>query len=155
MIRVNDFKTYAESFVSRITGLKKAIVVSNEAQLIKYLDRLKKSEFPLLVAVLPSADSTVRDNDNVKENSICLIYVLSKIDATSETYDSFIADMDSTQQLLSDVKNLMHQDKVSCGTTYHDLVKRLQCDKMHTDPEYNYLGCNGWSLSFIIENIGF
>jgi hypothetical protein len=32
------------------------------------------------------------------------------------------------------------------------IMRRLDLNKLHTEPEYNYLGCTGWSLSFLLKS---
>ncbi len=35
------------------------------------------------------------------------------------------------------------------------LMSRLDLNRMHIDPEYNYYGCNGWSLSFNLQTASY
>lgn len=64
-------------------------------------------------------------------------------------------DMDLMQGIMKDIKDFMLNDKVSCESAYHELMSRLNEKSFHQDPEYNYLGCDGWSLSFKFGSMGY
>lgn len=154
MIKLQDFKNYFDAYLTRIPAIKRCILVANEPQLLDYIKNMPESDFPALVVLIPSSDSIAANPDNIMEANSCLIYILSKINKLDETPASWFTNMGTTQQIMSDVKNMMLADRGNHDVMGH-LLQRLDLNRMHTDPEYNYLGCNGWSLSFLILTPGF
>lgn len=154
MIPIKQYKTYFGTILSRIETVKHLILVSTEADLGVKIRDLTEDQFPLLVIVVPSADSVSTDPDNTYEVSICLIYLLQYVDVTMMEDTSFIETMDTIQQGISSIKQLMADDKGDHHTSPH-FLHGLDLNQMHTDPEYNFFSCIGWSLTFNILTPGF
>ena len=146
MINVKTYKNYWQDMVNRLSDLKESVLVANEAQLKEKIDDL--DDFPVLVATIPSADGKATDVDNKKEVTNCLIFILKKVAASDRTDDSYIDDMQLMQQMIEEIEDKMEADKTDCDSSWHDLLKHLDVASYHIDPEFNYLGCDGWSLSF-------
>lgn len=157
MITVTNYKGYWDHVVTELTpdGLKKAYLVATEEGLGKKINNLKGTESPFLVAIIPSSDPKSPDDDAVGEVNSGMIFILHKRSHSDQSDSVFISDMDNTQAIMKKVKELMQHDKITCSSAYHVTMERLILNSMHQDPEYNYLGCNGWSLSFQFETIGF
>ena len=153
MIKIRDLKNYIESCNSRIDSITKALMVSTENQLVKRIDDFEETDI-VLVAIVPSADSKGKDVDNIVESETLIMFILGKIDSGSEDDDDFIDNMESFQNAVTDLKNLMIADKQDTESGCH-LMKGLDINSIHTDPEYNYLGCNGYSLACNITSHGF
>ncbi len=154
MIRVRDYNNYFEQMCCWIQGLNGFVLVSGEAQFGEYIRQKSTSDFPLLIALIPSADSIAHDPDNILETATCLIYVMKKVESSDQTADSFLDTMEETQQIMQAIKEKMRADRGRHEIFSH-LLERIDLSRMHTDPEYNYLGCNGWSLSFLISTPGY
>jgi hypothetical protein len=154
MISIKTYHDYFDSIVERSAALKSFRLVSNEAQMQSCIRDMPTSGFPALIALVPSADSVAQNIDSILEVNSCLIYVVSKIDSTTETNANFLANMETTQGILVQIKNFMLSDR-SQHSVFNHLLERVDINGMHTDPEYNYLGANGWSLSFSILTPGF
>jgi len=157
MITVTNYKNYWDHVVTELTpdGLKKAYVVATEERLTKKINDLKGSESPFLVAIIPSSDPKSIDDDAVGEVNSGMIFILQKRAHADQDDATFLQDMDTTQAIMKKVKELMQHDKITCSSAYHSIMERLNLSSLHQDPEYNYLGCNGWSLSFQFETLGF
>ena len=153
MIDFTTYKNYWEGIKSRIPEIKSVLTVATEHHLSKSIKDI--SEFPLLVAVIPSADPVSRDIDNVKEMNTALIFVLTKLAESDTTDETYTAAMQQTQEAMKLVKNTIAADFADCDSAYHNVMERLDVNSFHQDPEYNYLGCNGWSLSFKFKSIGY
>lgn len=95
------------------------------------------------------------DSDSVLESNQCLVFILGKRPVSDKTDDTLISDMSITQSAMQQLKNLMLADRNDCDAEFHDVMKRLNVMSLHQDPEYNYLGCDGWSLSFEFDTLGF
>jgi hypothetical protein len=128
-------------------GLKKAIFAADIDQLGKYLKKLKASEYPCLVMVVPFADS-LGEEDNFGDKNTGVAYVLESSKGSSETMDSFFSDLEECQQLMEAFKDEIRANYATCSNDFHDVFKDLEYAGMHMEPEYNLFGCNGWSLSY-------
>ena len=145
MVNIKDYIAYLQKYPESITAIKKIIFVVNESQLTDYMRNLKKEDFPLMIIVIPSADAQSPDPDNICEMNHGLIYILKKFDATGYTPQKMIDDFDETQQVMELVKEKWYDDAHS---ECNPITGNLDAGSFHMDPEYNYLGCNGWSVSF-------
>lgn len=152
MISVKTYNSYWQSMIARVMGINQAHLVANEAQLAKLLT--KDIEYPVLIATIPSGDPDSRDSDSVSEKNTCLIFILEKI-ADSDREGANIDMMDKLQLLMAEVKNEMKADYEDCDLPGHIVMSRLELQSMHQDPEYNYLGHDGWSLSFKFSTLGY
>jgi len=155
MILPSTYKDFWKYIVANVSELNDYLVVSTEEGLGKKIKDLDQSKFPLLVAVLPSADPKSPNVDNEVEINQAIIFVLVKKAQSDRTDDNFISDMDATMQAMSAVKDLMVENKSNCNNQYHNIMERLDVGSFHQDPEYNYLGCDGYSLSFQFNTVGF
>lgn len=155
MIKPSIYKSYWKHCNSVITELKSYHVVATEEGLGKKIKDIDSDSFPALIAILPSADPNSYDIDSVLEKNQALIFVLMRRGHADKSDAVFIADMDLTQDVMKKVKELMEADYRDCDSLYHETMARLNIGSFHQDPEYNYLGCDGWSLSFSFDTIGF
>jgi len=153
MINIITYRDYWESVKNRVAAIQSCLVVATEHQLGEKITNI--SEYPLLVAVIPSADPNSRDVDNVKEVNTGFIFVLKKLAESDKTDDSYLEVMNETQLAMQEVKNLVAADFSDCDAPGHEVMKRLDVSSFHQDPEYNYLGHDGWSLSFKFTSVGY
>lgn len=153
MIKIGEFKTYLQTFVTRIEAITKVKLVTTENQLVKYINDFEDTDI-VLVGIIPSADSKGRDVDNLIEMETVLLFILGKINSSSQNEDDEFSKMETFQNTITALKSLLVADKenteIECT-----LMKGLDLNSIHTDPEYNYLGCNGYSLAFNIISHGF
>lgn len=152
MIKIRDLKNYLESCNTRIDSITRALMVSTENQLVKKIDDFEETDI-VLVMIVPSSDSKGKDVDNIIESETILMFILGKIDSGSEDEEDFIDNMEIFQNAVTDLKTLMIADKQDTESGC-PLMKGLDLNSIHTDPEYNYLGCNGYSLSCNIISHG-
>ena len=153
MINVKTYREYFERAVSEIPELQGCIVVAAEEALAKKIKDI--DSFPLLVAVIPSADPHTFDSDNFSDSNIALLFVLTRRGKSNYTEETFLDDLETTQGIISQLKLLMIADMQDCSSAGHPVMKNLDPGSFHQDPEYNYLGCDGWSLSFQFVTGGF
>lgn len=145
MIKIRDLNNYMDSCMSRIDLITKSHLISTENQLVKKVADFDYSDIVLII-IIPSADSKGKDVDNIIESETIIMFILGKIDESSEDDDDFIDNMEIFQNTVTELKELMIADKQDTESGCH-LMKGLDLSSIHTDPEYNYLGCNGYSLS--------
>ena len=149
MLLISKYKAYFETLKTRMTDIKSFVLVSEFEELEDYIKNLKKSDFPILVVREPSGDS-MGNEDNQRWKWPCLLYVLEKFDHTSETYMGRWTAKANLLRIIGLVNDKMLEDMhnhTPDGDKLH-LMHNLQPDGMHIDPENNFLGCLGYSLSF-------
>ena len=154
MVRIRQYNDYFKGMLLKVPALKSFILVTAESDLMEKIRNISDDDFPLLIAVIPSADSIAPDPDNVLEASTCFLYVVKKLIQDSSSDESFLTLMETTQDVFTAVKLQMAADKSNHDTSPH-FMHRMDLNRMHSDPEYNYLGCAGWSLSFNLLTPGF
>lgn len=152
MIRLTDYRTYF-STVAQLLAIPTVRLVVNEKHIISHIRNMADNQFPVMFLVIPSYDTNARDEDSIQEPMTGLLFILSKVDRTSETEETMLEVMQQTQDLIQAVKTQMRTDREIHGPGH--LLHYIDFSKFHTDPEYDLSGCDGWSLSFIINSPGF
>lgn len=155
MIGISTYTDYWKHCVEEIDSLKSYHVVATEEGMGKKIKDISSDQFPALIAVIPSATPHTSDVDSVIERNQALIFILIRRAAADKSDTVFTADMDLTQSVMKAVKQLLTDDHTDCDSKFHVTMKRLKVESFHQDPEYNYLGCDGWSLSFEFDTEGF
>ena len=155
MIPVRKYKALWDYVGGQIPVIERVIVVDDEPELAsKIKDIADKCVF--LVAVIPSSDLSAFDEDNHGDIDTCVIYLLQKVDRRDEDDDDIMDERELTQNAMKAIRTLMLDLEERCDNS--DPVKIMQQmirGKQHVDRERNYLGCNGYSLSFGIKTNGF
>jgi hypothetical protein len=152
MVPINSYDSFWKH-IAQIVGITQVLLVSDEAELANCIKEVA-DQATILVAVIPPSDTDARDNDNLLEADPCVIFVVQKIDPKDYTYEQMLKARSDTQALMTSVKlqmkaHALDYDHNDAGTL---IMRRLDLNKMHTEPEYNYLGCTGWSLSFLLKS---
>ena len=153
MIKVNLLKSYFDAMAPRVLATK-TILVRNETELAQKIKDFANGEL-FLVVVIPSSDTTARNSDNILEKETIILYAIKKVSHKDQDDADVISDMIQTQECITAVKDALLEDAGDCDALMHEQLSRLDFNSMHTDPEYNYLGCDGYSLSFVITSPGF
>jgi hypothetical protein len=148
-MKVTDYTNYFKTDVKEaIESIDRVLIVAREDQLTEKIKQIKANEI-FLVIIIPSSDSNAKNADDFMETHACLLYVLKCYNARDKVDTDFENAMEETQDVITLIKQKMIDDKSPAihGDCPH-IMHYFNPDAMHTDPEYNYLGCNGWSLSF-------
>lgn len=144
--------TQLAGFANRLkenTDLNHVILVTTESELTKKMQSVKSEQFPVLVVVIPSYDAA-GGRDNIGMMAQMIMFVLKKDRAQGATETNQMADMEETLAITNAITGYL----LNGFADYEDCIfyQGIQPASIHIDPEYNYLGCNGWSLGFIIKN---
>ena len=158
MVAISTYKAFWEYMATVITAIDLVYIVHEESDLAAVIRDIDAGSV-ILFAVIPSADVEATSVDDYEEIDSCFVFVVKKSDRGSLTHDEFLAELEVTQGIIIDVKQKMIElagDTDHCLDTgsYSHLMHRLFINGMHTDPEYNLLGCNGWGLSFRLKTKG-
>ena len=144
MILLTDYINYWESVKERIPQIKIMEVVTNESEMQNIIKDIASEEM-ILIAVIPSAQNVGDDCDDINEESVVLLYLVEKLNLDDYTRSEFLSRLASSQLLMRQMKLLMLDDKANCNNT--NIMRYMQTRGWNEDPEYNLLGCYGWSLS--------
>jgi hypothetical protein len=158
MIAISTYKAFWEYMATVVSGINKVFIIHEEADLASAIRDIDAGEV-ILFAVIPSTDIEATSVDDFEEIESCFVFVVKKSDRGALTHDEFIAELEITQVIINAVKRKMIElagdtDHCNDAGTYSHLMHRLFVNGMHTDPEYNLLGCNGWGLSFKLKTTG-
>jgi len=148
MITIAQLATFAARLKDN-TDLNHVILVTTESELTKKMQGVKAEQFPIMVVVIPSYDATgVRDGLSMMAQMI--MFVLKKDRAQGATETNQMADMEETLAITNSIAGFL----LNGFADYEDCIfyQGIQPASIHIDPEYNYLGCSGWSLGFTIKN---
>lgn len=152
MIRIIDFNTILAVMTAAIQeenpALKGHVLVANEKHLVK---RLSDKSGVWIGATIPSADPETVNEDNVAENNIVWLFILEKVDPGSLTATAEIEHYQKIQDITTAVKNWLRDAKLDGN----EFLEHLNLQSLHTDPEYQFGGWNGWSINFNFDTSGY
>ncbi len=164
MIPVRQYRDFWKYIAEEIDIIECVHMVDDESELSQKIKDFE-DRHTYLVVVTPSADLVADNEDNHGDIDTCVIYVLMKIDPRDETSGDIMFERESTQNTMKSVRTMMLELENGQGSDQYysdekyraasDLMKQIVRGKQHVDRERNYLGCNGYSLSFGIKTNGF
>ncbi|MEI7723475.1 MAG: hypothetical protein WCK09_00365 [Bacteroidota bacterium] len=158
MVSVIKYKSFWEYIARAFPAITKTLIIHEESDLPGIVRDMDNGA-TLLFAIIPSTDMEATSVDDFEEIDSCFACLIKKSDPGNLSADEFLIEMAGTQYLMSAIKDKMialagDNDHDIDGGQYSHLMHRLIINGMHTDPEYNLLGCNGWSLSFKLKTTG-
>lgn len=148
MIRITDFNLLIGEMVASMEGVAGFVLVANEKHLVK---RLGDNAGVWLGVTIPSADPETVNEDNVAENNIVWIFILEKVDPGSLAPSDELAHYQKIQDVATAVKNWLRDRKLEGN----EFLENLNMQSIHTDPEYQFGGWNGWSINFNFDTDGY
>ncbi len=152
MIRITDFNTLLKQMVADITpynpDLGGYVLVASEKHLVRKLN--DKTGIQIAVTI-PSADPDTSDEDNFGENNIFWMFILEKVDPGSMSDADEVEHYQKTQDTLTSVKKWLHDQKLKCNP----FLEHLNLQSLHSDPEYQVGGWNGWSMNGNFDTDGY
>lgn len=147
MILIADLVQVCQDAVTNVPAIKTFRALVNPEHLRKHLLDMKQEDFPVLVGVLPSASSKAPDEDNIRWGNHLMFFILKKVNYSGRKHGEELSDYQMLQDATRDVFDLWLQrkmDRESGCSFYND----LDPDQVTIDSEYNFLGCDGWSIAF-------
>lgn len=152
MIRITDFNALLTQMVAEIQeenqSLKDFVLVANEKHLVK---RLADNTGVWLAVTIPSSDPASANEDSIAENNIVWMFILEKVDPGGLSAAEEIEHYQKIQDVTAAVKNWLRTAKLD-GNAF---LEYLNLSSIHTDPEYQFGGWNGWSINFNFDTDGF
>jgi hypothetical protein len=148
MIRITDFNALLTQMVAAITAVTGFKLVANEKHLVKKLS----DESGIWIAVtIPSADPETVNEDNVAENNIFWMFIVEKVDPGSMSDSEELDHYQKIQDVATAVKNWLRDQKLEGN----EFLEFLNLQSIHTDPEYQFGGWNGWSINGNFDTDGY
>lgn len=148
MIRITDFNQLLTDMVHAIPEVIGHVLVANENHLVK---RLGDKPGVWLGVTIPSSDPETVNEDNVAENNIVWIFILEKKDPGSMDAGDELEHYQKIQNVTAAVKNWLRDKKLEGN----EFLEFLNLQSIHTDPEYQFGGWNGWSINFNFDTDGY
>lgn len=155
MIAIRKYRDLWQ-YVAEHTAVDRYYFLHLEADLASVIRDIPQGTI-FLLATFPSGDCQSPNHDDVEEIDTNYAWVLKKTDQTTMTPEKIITDMHELQQILSSVKSLLKSIAMDTDhqTSFSHDLHNLQLNGLHTEPEYNLFGCNGWGMAFSIKSPGF
>ena len=154
MVKVREYKALWEFIKSSIPGIQHLFMVDDETELTNKISNMADGDI-ILVCVTPSIDSQPVDEDNSQDIDSCVVFILQKIAERNVDDEDLMNERENTQELLTAIRTVMYNLMVDhVDDSNHHIMHKLIENKQHIDRERNYIGCNGWSLSFSLKTDG-
>lgn len=152
MILITDLNSLLSEMVADIQEstpeLKGFVLVANENHLVR---RLKDEPGIWLGVTIPSSDPETVNEDSVAENNIVWVFILEKKDPGSMDAADELDHYQKMQYVTIAVKNWLRDEKLAGN----EFLEYLNLKSIHTDPEYQFGGWNGWSINFNFDTEGY
>lgn len=150
MILITTLQTYANAFKT-ILNFDTVLLVAREEQLQKYIKDIEQGK-PFGVMVIPASMGNGQNEDNYTELSTLLFYFLEKVDDKNNTPQEYLDILSALQIKIENLRDTLIESIDDCSHTLYALGNNLDLKSFHIDPEYNYLGCHGWSISYKVRD---
>jgi len=147
MVSPKILKTYFLTYMQRVSGITHVFCLVKEEEIQKRLKSIPIKSIALVI-IVPSFDSKAPDRDNIREECQLLMMLVKRIDRKDDTEDSYLDVLDEMTDKLKLVKKCMLDDK----RNPQNIMRHLSADGIHTDPEIDFHGCFGWSMSFFMKD---
>lgn len=154
MIGIANYRKYWVEMGDRLGDIDVTLFARTEEELARKIKDIEDGAL-ILVAVVPSADTIALDLDAISEIETGIIYSLVKVSRNNQDMLDEVNAMEKSQLQINGIKKMLLWDATHCESEWHQLISRINFNKMHTDPEYNVYGCDGYSLSFQLFTPGF
>jgi hypothetical protein len=152
MIRIIDFNNLMQQMTEAIqpenAELKGFVLVANEKHLVR---KLGDKSGVWIAVTIPSADPETENEDNVAENNIFWMFILEKVDPGSLSNEDELQHFQKIQDITTAVKNWLRTQKMEGN----EFLEYLNLQSLHTDPEYQFGGWNGWSINGNFDTDGY
>ena len=142
MIDIKVYREYWEGVQKRIPEIKKVLPVTIDEEMSKTIQGLSKEECPVLFILIPSGTGASLSAYYVRENNLCVIFLMSKYDPQRKgAYET----IEEVQPVMERIKQMLIEDSATgCPVT-----KELDLTSLSTLPESGfYRTFAGWSLAF-------
>lgn len=135
-------------FLKDTAGIKKFIYGAQDEDIAAKVERIKLSEYPVLVGILPTITGTGNNFDNLGHESPLFFYCM--VPAANLSDDETDAAWESTLEGIRNIERVIQEN--SNNSDWREFYN-INPSTIHIDPEYNMWGLMGWSIGFEIEHV--
>ena len=155
MVPLSNYRNMWSFLAGVIPGINHCLVVHDESDLASMIREIDDGDV-ILIAVIPSSDIEATSSDDYEEIESCFAFIVKKSDRGNLTQSEYLDQIGQMQTIMSALKKKLIDlsEDYDHTTPYSHILHGLFINGMHTDPEYNLLGCNGWGLSFKLKTAG-
>ncbi len=148
MLKISKYKEILLDFKDNISGIEEFFTARTEEELKR---RIKEIDHFFLIGIIPSANTDEKSFDNISENDTIILYVIKPIAERDRDNDDTTL-QEEAQDIISEIKKRLYTIADNYDHALHQTIRQINFGTMQTDPEYNYMGCDGYSLSFILKS---
>lgn len=117
MIDIKVYREYWEGVQKRIPEIKKVLPVTIDEEMSKTIQGLSKEECPVLFILIPSGTGASLSADNVRENNLCVIFLMSKYDPQRKgAYET----IEEVQPVMERIKQMLIEDSAT-------IIRKTKC----------------------------
>ena len=150
MIQITRLDEFGLAAIAGCPELGEHVTISSEAELKDLINKVKL--WPLLVCVMPKSTGDDKGVDNYAEKNTGLFYVISPASEKLAKQDR-VELWGSTQDAMKVLKTFIRA-QMDIGSEFYEEFCDADFGSRDQEPEYNFLGCIGWSLMFPYTTTG-
>jgi hypothetical protein len=143
MITLARFKEIGELFVRNSPTLKKFVHGVADEDIMAKLKKVKKSEYPVLVGLVPSLVGKGKNLDQLRHDLPMMFYCLDSLGNYTESELDLRWD-----ELLSGINDIELALKLYESDPQWEELIGFNPETINIDPEYGPWDTFGWSISF-------
>ena len=144
-ITIARWKELGELFAEQ-PQIKSFIYGAQDEDIRAKIDKLKQTEYPVLVGILPTIIGTGQHLDMMGHESPLFFYCMVPKDNMSDT--EMDGAWESTLDAIQGIEQIIMDNYTS--KEWRELYF-LNPETIHIDPEFDMWNCMGWSIGFDIE----
>ena len=155
MVLISTYRSFWAYLAGVVPGIQHHFVVHEESDMASVIREIDAGDV-ILFAVVPSSDMQAISTDDYEEVDSVWVFIVKKTDRGAVTHSEFLSVLETTQLVMIALKNKLIElaSDTEHTTAYSHMMHNIILSSIHTDPEYNMLGCDGWSLSFKLKTKG-
>lgn len=150
MINFRKLSLWTNYLNLNFEGINDSRLIVNQTDLRDIFEDLTPNSYPFAAVVVPSSKGDARDEDNYGEVSQLLFFLLMPTEEMGE-YEHRLSLMRMMQDSIAAIKQDLRDQREDEELSFHEIFKGLDLNSFHTDPERNFMGHDGWSVSFKVK----
>ena len=154
MILFSKLTKWSEYLALKFEKVNDSSMVINQNDLRDVFEDLKQESYPFAAVVIPSSKGDARDEDNYGEINLILFFILMPTEEMGD-YASRMSYMNMMMDVTAQIKQDLRDQREDEEAPFHDIFDKIDLNSFHTDPERNFMGHDGWSVSFKVKTMGY
>ena len=144
MILISELQDYVDQKKNELAAVNYSKLVVQESELVKFLDKVGKRDNQLLIAVIPDARSTGKNEDAVKMNNAVSFMFLEKVDySATDRYNDWLNVFGETQATAIEFTRTILREIYDGPCSFN---RFLDWNNIEINPVSGLASCNGWSV---------